>query len=189
MFADINLELFNFINHSIQNPVFDCIMPVITHFGGFEFLGVLLLIVLVYAHMKKKNTLKRIIFLSIVALLFSDIIAVVLKHLIHEPRPFATLSNLHLLISENDPFSFPSGHATSTVSVVTFLILNMKELTEKYYKVIDIFLIIFAVLIAFSRIYVGVHYPFDVLAGIILGLFGAFVVNKYKDKIAGIFFK
>ena len=65
----------------------------------------------------------------------------------------------------------------------------MKKLTEKHYKVIDIFLIIFAVLIAFSRIYVGVHYPFDVLAGIILGLFGAFVVNKYKDNIAGIFFK
>ena len=61
MFADINLELFNFINHSIQNPVFDCIMPVITHFGGFEFLGVLLLIVLVYAHMKKKNTLRNLI--------------------------------------------------------------------------------------------------------------------------------
>ena len=62
----------------------------------------------------------------------------------------------------------------------------MKEFAKKNYLVIDIALVIFAVLIAFSRMYVGVHYPGDILAGAIVGIVGALVINKFKDKIFGI---
>ena len=106
-----------------------------------------------------------------------------IKHLICEPRPFVTLDNVRLLITETDPLSFPSGHTTSTLSFVTFFVLNMKELAEKHYKIIDAALILFAVLIPFSRMYVGVHYPGDVLAGAVIGILGAWIVNRYKTKI------
>ena len=59
----------------------------------------------------------------------------------------------------------------------------MKELTKKYYVAVDVALVIFAVLILFSRMYVGVHYPGDILAGTIVGLVGALIINKFKDKI------
>ena len=91
-----------------------------------------------------------------IAVLFCDGISFALKHMIHEPRPFMSLDNVHLLITEDDLNSFPSGHTTTTVALVVSLILNMKELSEKHYLIIDIALMIFAVIISFSRMYVGV---------------------------------
>lgn len=178
-----NVALFNFINHSLQNPVFDSVLPIVTHFGGFEFLLVLLIVIILYAHFKNKKTLRKFTVLALIALLFSGIMVFILKHLIHEPRPFVSLADVHLLVVEDDPLSFPSGHTTSTLAVVTFLILNMKELAKKHYKIIDVLLVIFAVMIPFSRIYVGVHYPADVIAGAIVGIVGALIVNHFKDRI------
>lgn len=179
----LNVDLFYFFNHNLQNPVFDAIMPIVTHFGGFRVLVVVLILIIVYAHLKQKKTLKRITILALIAFLCSDIVTAILKHLIHEPRPFVTLDNVHLLITEDDPLSFPSGHTTSTFAFATFYILNMKELAKKHYKVIDAALILFAITIPLSRMYVGVHYPGDVLAGAIIGIAGAFLINKYSDRI------
>ena len=176
---NINLDLFYFINHNLQNPLLDSVMPVLTQFGDFIFLFFILLIVILYAHLKRNHVLKRIGFLVLMAFLFSGIIAIILKHMIHEPRPFISLSNVHLLIAEDDPLSFPSGHTTSIMAIVSVLILNMKELSKKYYKIIDLVLIIFAIIMPFSRIYVGVHYPCDILAGAIIGICGGFLVNYF----------
>ena len=185
----INVDLFCFINQGLKNPLFDCIMPVVTHLGGFKFLLAMLIVVIVYAHFKNKKVLKRVMILALIAFLFSDIIVAVLKHLINKPRPFVTLDIVNLLITEKDPFSFPSGHASSTLSVVTFLVLNMKELARKHYMIIDALLVAFAIVIMFSRIYVGVHYPVDVLGGALIGIFGALIVNHFKDSISKIIWK
>lgn len=184
-----NVALFNFINHNLQNPVFDFILPIVTHFGGFEFLLALLIVIILYAHFKNKKTLKKFTILALIALLFSGLMVFLLKHLIHEPRPFVSFADVHLLVVEDDPLSFPSGHTTSTLAVVTFFILNMKELAKKHYRIIDVLLVIFAIAIPFSRIYVGVHYPVDVIAGFIVGIVGALIVNHFKDKIWNIFDK
>lgn len=183
MFGNVNVDLFYFFNHNFQNPFFDAVMPVVTHFGGFKVLAVVLVAVILYAHFKNKKTLKRITILALIAFLCSDIFTAILKHLVHEPRPFVSLDNVHLLITENDPLSFPSGHATSTFSVVIFFVLNMKQLVKKHYKLINLILIIFAVTIPFSRMYVGVHYPGDVLAGAVIGICGALIVNRFSDRI------
>lgn len=179
----VNVDLFYFFNHNFQNPIFDAVMPVVTHFGGFKVLLVVLIAIILYAHLKGKKTLKRLSILALIAFLCSDIVTAILKNIICEPRPFVTLDNVHLLIAEDDPLSFPSGHTTSTLSFVTFYVLNMKELAKRHYKLIDVALIIFAVVIPFSRLYVGVHFPGDVLAGAIIGIVGALVVNRYKDRI------
>ena len=171
----VNVDLFYFFNHNFQNPIFDAVMPVVTHFGGFKVLAVVLIAIILYAHLKGN--------IPLIAFLCSDIVTAILKNIICEPRPFVTLDNVHLLIAEDDPLSFPSGHTTSTLSFVTFYVLNMKELAKRHYKLIDVALIIFAVVIPFSRLYVGVHFPGDVLAGAIIGIVGALVVNRYKDRI------
>lgn len=188
MSSNINVDLFYFFNHNFQNPIFDAVMPIVTHFGGFKVLVVVLIIVIVYAHFKEKKTLKRITFFALIAFLCSDIVTAVLKHLVQEPRPFVTLDNVRLLITEGDPLSFPSGHTTSTFSFVTFYVLNMKKLAKEHYKLIDAALVIFAITIPFSRMYVGVHYPGDVLAGAAVGIAGALIVNyifnrRYGDEI------
>ena len=180
---NFNVDLFYFFNHNFHNPIFDAMMPIATHFGGFKVLVVVLILIIVYAHFKGKKTLKRVSVLALIAFLCSDIVTAILKHLIHEPRPFVTLDNVRLLIEESDPLSFPSGHTTSTFSFVTFYILNMKDLAKKHYRLIDVALIIFAILIPFYRMYVGVHYPGDVLAGAAIGIAGAWIVNRFGDKI------
>lgn len=73
----INVDLFYFFNHNFQNPIFDAVMPVVTHFGGFKILVVVLILIIVYAHFKGKNTLKRITVLALVAFLCSDIVTAV----------------------------------------------------------------------------------------------------------------
>lgn len=179
----VNVDLFYFFNHNFQNSIFDNIMPIVTHFGGFKVLVVVLIVIIFYAHLKGKKTLRRLTILALIAFLCSDIVTAILKHVIREPRPFVSLDNVRLLISENDPLSFPSGHTTSTLSVVTFYILNMKDLVKKHYMIIDAVLVIFAIVIPFSRMYVGVHYPGDVLAGAVIGIIGALIINKYKNRI------
>lgn len=180
---NVNVDIFNFFNHALQNPVLDGIMPILTNFGEFEFLLLIVIAVILYAQITRRKTLKKVAIIALAALLFSDAIAFVLKHMVHETRPFMSLDNVRLLVREDDLNSFPSGHTTSTVAIVTALILNMKELSKKHYLILDIALVIFAVLIGFSRMYVGVHYPGDVLAGAVIGLIGAFTINHFKDKI------
>lgn len=180
---DINEALFIYINQHLQNPTLDMIMSGITDLGGFIILILAVFALLIFAHLTKRQTLKRVAAIALIALLLSDLVAVFLKNYVHEPRPFMTLKNVHLIIAENDPNSFPSGHATSTLAVVSAFLLNMDDLTKKYHVVIDIALLVFAVIIMFSRVYCGVHYPFDVLAGALIGISGALVVNYFKDRI------
>lgn len=183
MSNNVNVDLFYFFNHNLQHPFLNMVLPHLTHVGGFIWMCVIVIVIIVYARHKNKTTLKKVAILALIALLFSDLIVYCLKHLVNEPRPFITLDNVNLLISEDDPFSFPSGHTTSTFAVVGVFVLNMKDLVKRHYNLVNIALIIFAVLIPFTRMYVGVHYPGDVLAGVIIGISGALLVNHYKNEI------
>ena len=178
---NVNDSLFYFINHNFQNPIFDTVLPFITHLGGFKGMIIIILVILIYAKLKNKTNLFKITLLALLALLFSDLITLIVKIYINKPRPYTVLSNVRLLVSPEDFSSFPSGHSTSTLSVVTVFIIHIKKLTEKYNKVICVFLIIFMMMIVFSRVYVGVHYPFDVLAGAIIGFTGALFINKLNE--------
>lgn len=175
--SSINVDLFYFINHSLQNPLFDSVMPFVTELGSFVAMLAICVIVIILSIVFKKQTIKRIALMCLLSLLIADGIALVLKTLICEPRPFITFGDVHLLVVEDDPFSFPSGHATSTFAVVGFLVFKLKN------KLWSVILILFALIIGFSRIYVGVHYPLDVIAGMILGVLTAYLVYKYEDKI------
>ena len=182
----VNEALFEFINHGLQNPVLDAVMPYLTQFGDFIFIFLVVVAVLLYARISGRDTLKKVALITLISLLVAGGIAVFLKHLVHEPRPFMSLDNVHLLVMEDDPDSFPSGHTTAVFAVVFSLILNMKSLCKKHYKTIDVLLVIFALLIPFSRMYLGLHYPGDVLAGAIVGILTAFLVNRYKEEILSI---
>ena len=87
------------------------------------------------------------------------------------------------MIVEDDPMSFPSGHTTSTCAVLFALIFKYKN------KLLTIVLAICCFLVGFSRIYVGVHYPLDILAGAIVGISSAYLVYRYWEEIIMLFKK
>lgn len=177
----INVDLFVYINQNLQNPILDMVMPIFTHLGDFVWALIIVLAIFLYAKLRNKDNLKRIAFIALMALLLSDLIVLILKHIVNEPRPFMTLDNVHLLIRETDP-SFPSAHASSVWSVISIFIINIGCLVKKHRLIVISALIVFAFLMIFSRIYCGVHYPGDVLAGTLIGIFGALLINRYKDK-------
>ena len=110
-----------------------------------------------------------------VALLIGYLVTnLILKNLVMRVRPYDAVVGLQALIGPLADSSFPSGHATSSIAAAFVM---MKD-TRKY---IGIPVFTLAVLICLSRLYLGVHYPTDVLAGVMIGLFAAFCA-KYIVK-------
>ena len=172
---NLNIDLFYFINNNLANPVFDIIMPHLSDCGGFlTLLAICILAILVLRHYRKERYLE-IARMCLYALVLSGIIAACLKLTYHSPRPFTVLDHVRQLTVPTEPNSFPSGHTSSTTSVVTVLVWTLRE-----NRILVGLLIAFALLIAFSRIYVGVHYPFDVLVGAAVGAVSGILVLKVK---------
>lgn len=89
---------------------------------------------------------------------------VVLKHLVARPRPWLTVEGLFHLVVENDPNSFPSGHTCAAFAAASAW---ARALPKKWMGVTAVIL---AALMGLSRLYVGVHFPSDVLVGMAIGL-------------------
>ena len=109
---------------------------------------------------------------------------VLLKNLIARTRPYDEIEGLINLVGRQSDYSFPSGHTGAAFAVAGAMLvvalfgLPMIEKTGEFkredpsltFKLISVILIMYATLLAFSRMYVGVHYPTDVLCGLLLGL-------------------
>ena len=86
-----------------------------------------------------------------------------LKWSIRRDRPYVTYSDIHQKV-ESGPYSFPSGHTSSAFATATLLTLS----TRKWYVAAPSF--IWAGTVAYSRMYLGVHYPSDIFGGIVIGI-------------------
>lgn len=176
--ANINLEWFYLINSGIDNSFFDFLMPIVTNFGSL--IAWVLICILIYIFGGKFG--RKVALLGFVALLLSNVIVISLKYVISEPRPFMTLPNVDLLVRESGS-SFPSGHTASSFAAALIIGLkyHVKSKGRKYWLIYP--LIVFAMMVGFSRIYVGVHYPYDVIWGAMIGTLCALVILKYEDRI------
>jgi undecaprenyl-diphosphatase len=174
---NLNTDLFYLINNDMANPVFDMVMPHLTDLGGFVTLLALSIIAILLCRHYKKERYLRITMMCLAALLLSGAVAACLKLAIHEPRPYVVLDNVRQLVVPSEPNSFPSGHTSSTFSIVTVLVHELKQ-----HKILIVLLVLFCILIAFSRIYCGMHYPFDVIVGAIVGTASGIVILKLKVK-------
>ncbi len=161
--------------YALKNPVLDFLMPIITAFGNSGAVWILICILCLIF----KKTRKCGITIAIGLILSLIVCNGLLKNLVARIRPFEANGIMELLIDIPKDFSFPSGH--SSASFVAASVIYM------YYKKWGIFALIFAALIAFSRLYLYVHYPSDVIFGIILGIMLSFVsryfVNKVENKL------
>ncbi len=165
-------NIFFAINQGMQNSFFDLIMPFITSNAEMLFF----IIVLPFALKERKKSL-FVILLCIIALVIGDAVSNMFKHLIERPRPCHSLEDIRLSVGCGGSFSMPSSHAVNAFSTAATF--------AYFFKKSAIPMFVFASLVAFSRVYVGVHYPSDVLAGIVLGGITAGIVilfNKWASK-------
>lgn len=121
--------------------------------------------------------------LGLTALLLGHVTtSVILKNLIQRPRPFWNVAGLVPLIELPDSTSFPSGHSCAAFAAVSALVgvLRKEDFWPKWASGV---LIVMAVLMAFSRAYVGVHYPTDILAGSLVGLLSGLIALRYGGRL------
>lgn len=163
-----DLDLLLSIHQRLQNSFFDTVMPVITYLGNVG--AIWFIIALVLIGIKKYRPVGIMIFVAMgIGFIIGDI---GIKHLVARPRPFVTYP-VDLLITAPASFSFPSGHSLSSFAAATVIARSIPRLS------LPIFIL--AALIAFSRVYLFVHYPLDVIVGLIIGVsIGWLVTGLWK---------
>ncbi len=165
--------LFGILNSRLANPLLDDLMVFLT--SGNLSGHILALIILFMIVQRGRNGLFPLI-LALVAVGLSDYTASgVLKPLVARVRPCFALEHVRLLIDQSRSWSFASSHAAnmSAVATTVWIFFRRGPLIERTFTWITI---AYAILVAFSRVYVGVHYPGDVLAGIMIGAIWASIV-------------
>lgn len=163
-----------FIQEHLRQEWLTPAVKVITSLGNAGiFWIVLTAILLVVPKTRKVGCMSA---LALIGALIVD--NLILKNWVARIRPYEVVEGLNRLIEAQKDYSFPSGHTGSSFAsaVVCFL-----ELPKKY----GIPILILAILIACSRLYLGVHYPTDVIAGVIIGIGLALAARYLCNRIAG----
>ena len=165
--VEIDKQIMVFLNKTISNPIFDFIMPIITNQKFLVFSGLILIGYLAYFGGKRGRIT---IVLLLIAAGFSDAICIqIIKPWVGRIRPSHEFYEyINLLVSKGGKYSFPSNHAANSFVFATVL--------SYFYDKNRISLYILASTIAFSRVYVGVHYPLDIIFGSIIGYIISWII-------------
>jgi undecaprenyl-diphosphatase len=168
----MDTQLFFLINHGMANPLFDVLMPALTHQGYL--LAIPLALFVLYSGIRQGTSGDRpyasaafaAVIIAILAVPLADALCSLLKTSLMRPRPCQALEGVRLLVTCSSSFSLPSSHATTSFAFSVPLALLTRPFLPLAWRLAPLLL---ALAIAFSRPYLGVHYPSDVVAGALLG--------------------
>ena len=163
--------ILHWIQNNITCPFLDAVVPKLTMLGNAGIIWILAGVLLLCT--KKYRRQGALVLVGLLAGLLVGNVA--LKHLVARSRPCWLDPSVQLLIATPTDYSFPSGHTLSSTISATILTKTDRRFG---YAAIPM-----AALLAFSRLYLFVHVPSDVLAGAVLGLVIGVVVSRYGPKL------
>ncbi|HQU74822.1 MAG TPA: phosphatase PAP2 family protein [Calditrichia bacterium] len=170
-----NRQLFLYLNTAFASSWGDAFMVFITSKENWYLPAALLLLLMVW---KGRGHGRLAALVVLVALVVGDqLSSTVLKPLFAQPRPCKIMEGFRLLVHCGSSYGFPSGHATNIAVFATVM--------AAFYRRATAALVLLAFLVGFSRIYVGVHFPLDVLAGWLLGVVIGLVANRIAMRLEG----
>lgn len=162
----IDLWLFRFGNETLANPVFDVLLPFLTNERYFLVPYILLLAGLLWKGGRNGRICVAVVLLTV--LIGDQLNSNVIKEVVGRIRPCHVLTDVRLLVPCGAGKSFPSSHAVNNFAaaiVFSFFYLRARP-----------YILAFAALVGYTRVYCGVHYPFDVLGGAAEGTLLALLV-------------
>ncbi len=163
---EFEVGLLHSMHNAIECPFLDGFFKIITRFGDGGMFFIALAVVLLFF----KKTRRAGITMGISLLLGLLLCNMTIKPIAARIRPYDFDTSIVLIIPPESEFSFPSGHTVASFEGALSVLF--------YHKKAGICMLVLAVLIAFSRLYLMVHYPVDVLAGVILAVCIAFAAKK-----------
>lgn len=157
---------------SMRTPIGDTVIPLITKLGDAGMIWILLSVVLLFIPRTRKSGA------ILAAALCLDVVLCngILKNLFRRIRPCDVNTFVQLLVARPDDFSFPSGHTAASFAAVSALYFAGE-------RKLWIPALVLAIFIAFSRLYLYVHYPTDILGGIAVGSFAGYVGNWIVNQL------
>ncbi len=164
----VDTTLFVWLNSGLANPLSDIVMPVITSDNALRIMYAIAMVLVLW---KGDTRLRWLVLFSGLTLALSDQLAAnFLKQSIERPRPCHVLEEVHLLVGCGSGYAMPSAHAANAFGQAFLWSLAVRPVTWQLYA--------FAALVAISRVFVGVHYPFDILVGAAVGALSGWILYR-----------
>ena len=168
-----DIFIFHLINGRGQNSFFDWFMPFMTNLNNFIYF--LLALALWILWRERKGGVAFVVFVGILLTITDLFSSYWLKDWVGRVRPCHVLENVRLLTDCNTSYSFPSSHAVNIFATVFFLSQPLKRLSPLFYGIAGV--------VGYSRVYIGIHYPLDVIGGAAIGLLIAWPMRWLKDRV------
>ena len=166
----IELKILDFIQ-TLNTPVLDKIMVGITRLGDAGIIWIILTAIFLVIPKTRRTGGVMLAALVVQTILCN----VILKNLFARTRPYDVNTTVQLLVRKLHDFSFPSGHTSASFTTVSALFFAKNKAWKPA--------LVLACLIAVSRLYLYVHYPTDVLGGILLGILSGYIGYKIMEKL------
>ena len=175
----MNMEIFRAINNlANRNIILDKIMIFFSKDVPYIFMVVLALI-FILGIIKRNTDYRKAVFSAFIFTTINLLLSFIIGSVYYVNRPFAN-NRVNLLFPHVADASFPSDHATGTMSIAMGL--------GKYNKALNIILTVLSIFVGFSRVYVGHHYPLDVIGAYIMVFITGYIYNlKVRSKVENLY--